>query len=79
MEITEIEGDIASCKLDDVLVKASLSLVPQAKVGDWAIVHAGFAIELLDEKEARKTIELFEEIEEAYRGKVKERSSPESA
>jgi len=67
MEITAIEDETATCTLDGVSVNASVSLVPHAKVGDYAIVHAGFAIELLDEKEALETIKLFNEIEEAYR------------
>jgi len=61
---------MATCTVDGISVKASISLVPHAKVGDWAIVHAGFAIELLDEAEARETLRLFEEIEAAYRDSV---------
>jgi hydrogenase expression/formation protein HypC len=68
MEITAIEDGRATCVLDNVTLQCSVALVPQAKVGDWAIVHAGFAIEILDEAEARETVRLFEEIEEAYRG-----------
>ena len=66
MEIIEVDGDTATCAVDSVTVKASLSLVPEAKIGDWAIIHAGFAIEILDEAEARETIRLFEEMEKAY-------------
>jgi hydrogenase expression/formation protein HypC len=69
MEITAIDGDTATCTVEGVSVKASLSLVPNAKIGDYAIVHAGFAIEILDEKEARETLALFQEIEEAYKSK----------
>ncbi len=47
-------------------VKTNLSLLPQAKVGDWVIVHAGFAISLLDEQEARETLRIFREIAEQY-------------
>jgi hydrogenase expression/formation protein HypC len=43
-------------------VRANLVLLPEAKVGDWVIVHAGFAISLLDRKEARKTLRLFREM-----------------
>ena len=43
-------------------VRTNFSLVPQARVGDWVIVHAGFAISVLDEKEARKTLRLFREL-----------------
>jgi hydrogenase expression/formation protein HypC len=70
MQITSIDGDMATCVLDTITIHASLSLVPKARVGDWAVVHAGFAIEILDEAEARETIRLFEEIEEAYSGKT---------
>ena len=38
--------------------EADLSFV-NAKVGDWVIVHAGFAIEILDEEEAKKTLDAF--------------------
>lgn len=75
MEIKTIDGDMATCSIDGVTVKASLSLVPKAKVGDWAIVHAGFAIEIMDEEEARETLKLFEDIEAAYRDSV-EKESP---
>ena len=44
-------------------VKASLTLVPQASVGAWVLVHAGYAITELDEDEARKTWEWLEEAE----------------
>ncbi len=38
-------------------VEVSLALVPEAAIGDWVLVHAGLAIELLDEQEARETWE----------------------
>ena len=38
-----------------------LEYVPEAQVGDWVIVHVGFAIQRLDEAEARRTLELLEE------------------
>jgi len=41
--------------------KANISLV-DVKKGDYVLVHAGFAIEVLDEKEAEKTLELFREM-----------------
>jgi len=43
-------------------VRTDFSLVPQAKVGDWVIVHAGFAISVMDAKEARRTLRLFREL-----------------
>ncbi|MGD0291111.1 MAG: HypC/HybG/HupF family hydrogenase formation chaperone [Candidatus Binataceae bacterium] len=43
--------------------KVCLAYVPEAIVGDYAIVHAGFAISTVDEKEAARTLELAREIE----------------
>lgn len=42
-----------------------LTLTPQAKVGDYLIVHAGYAIEILDEEEAERTLELLRQIGES--------------
>jgi hydrogenase expression/formation protein HypC len=44
--------------------KAKTTLLPQAKLGDLVLVHAGFAISLVDEQEAKKTWQLIEEINE---------------
>lgn len=41
--------------------EADISLV-DAKKGDYVIVHAGFAIQVIDEKEAKETIKIFEEM-----------------
>ena len=42
--------------------RVRLDLLPEADVGDFVIVHAGFAIQLLDDEEARETLAIFEEI-----------------
>jgi len=41
--------------------KANVTLV-DVKIGDYVLVHAGFAIQVLDEKEARETLDLFREM-----------------
>jgi hydrogenase expression/formation protein HypC len=41
--------------------KANITLV-DAKIGDYVLVHAGFAIQVLDKKEARETLKLFREM-----------------
>jgi hydrogenase expression/formation protein HypC len=43
-------------------IKVNLSLVPQAKRGDWVIIHAGFAISVMNAREARETLRLFREM-----------------
>ena len=45
--------------------KVSMLLLPDARVGDFVIVHAGFAIKLVDEQEAMETIRILREIAEA--------------
>jgi hydrogenase expression/formation protein HypC len=47
-----------------VLKQASLAYVPEAQVGDYVIVHAGFAIGRLDEEEAGKVFEYLREMQE---------------
>ena len=43
-------------------VRANFTLVPQARLGDWVIIHAGFAISVVDAREARETLKLFKEM-----------------
>ncbi len=52
----------AEVELAGVVREVSLELVPEAQVGDYVLVHAGFAIQLIDEEEAQKTLELFKEL-----------------
>ncbi len=47
-----------------IFKEVSLAYVPEAKVGDYAIVHVGFAISLVDEAEARKVFEYLEQMGE---------------
>jgi hydrogenase expression/formation protein HypC len=64
IEIYE-SGGLKMAKLDygGVVNEACLAYVPEAKVGDYAIVHVGFALNILDEAEALKTLEVFREID----------------
>lgn len=56
------------CDLDGTTYRVDLSLVEGAAVGDYVIVHAGFAIEKLDEDEANARLELFEGMAATQRG-----------
>ena len=47
-----------------ILKEVNLTCVPEAKVGDYLIVHAGLAISILDEEEAARTLEYLQEIQE---------------
>ena len=63
MQIVEIHDDgTGLADLDGARQKVDLSLVADGGDGDYVIVHAGFAIEKLDEQEAAERIALFEEM-----------------
>lgn len=49
----------ADVELEGVTKEISLDLVPEAKVGDYVVVHVGFALSLLQEDEAKRTLALF--------------------
>ena len=67
LRIQSVDGAMAEVELGGVLRQVSLMLTPEAKVGDWVLVHTGFAINVLDEEEAQQTLALFAELEEAGR------------
>jgi len=62
MKIISVEGDNALVSLDGLEKKIDVRFLKDPCPGDYVIVHAGFAIEKLDEEEARKTLELFQDI-----------------
>lgn len=47
-----------------VVKTVNLAYVPEAKVGDYAIVHVGFALSIIDEDEAEETLDYFKQIQE---------------
>ncbi|WEU40735.1 MAG: HypC/HybG/HupF family hydrogenase formation chaperone [Candidatus Odinarchaeum yellowstonii] len=60
--ILEINGNIAKTDFGEGIVRnVNVSLV-KARVGDYIIVHAGFAIQVLNENEAKKTIKMFKDL-----------------
>jgi hydrogenase expression/formation protein HypC len=61
--IVELEGDRAVVDAMGNRWRAKTTLLPQAKTGDLVLIHAGFAISLVDEEEAKKTWELLAEID----------------
>jgi len=44
--------------------EACIEVIPEAEPGDWTIVHAGFALNLLSEEEAQETLEILQEMAE---------------
>ena len=60
--IQNIEGTQAKVELGGVQRMVSLMLTPEAKVGDYVLLHAGYAIGIVDEEEAKETLHLLEQM-----------------
>lgn len=63
-QLISINEAIGTVELTGATRDCSLLLVPDAKVGDWLLVHAGFAVQIVDEEEAKATLDAFRELEE---------------
>ncbi|HEX9897445.1 MAG TPA: HypC/HybG/HupF family hydrogenase formation chaperone [Dehalococcoidales bacterium] len=65
--IKSIEGKEAEAKIGGITRHISLWLTPEAKVGDYVLLHTGYAISIIDREEAEETLRLFAEIAEETR------------
>ena len=61
-KVVEIDGSLGKAEVGGVRREVDLRLIEDVGVGDWVILHAGFAIQKLDEKEAAETLSLLEEM-----------------
>lgn len=68
-KVVSIDGDQAQIDFGGTMKTANVSMV-EAKVGDWAVVHAGFAIEVMDEDEAKETIDLWNQFLESGEAEI---------
>ena len=66
-KILEIEGEdlarVGKVSFSGVIIDVSLAYVPEAILGQYVIVHAGYALNVLDEEEAMETLAYLEQIE----------------
>jgi hydrogenase expression/formation protein HypC len=72
VEVVDAAGGLAKAEISGVRRAVSIALCPEAEVGDWVLVHVGFALERIDEQQARETLELLEQMGEAYEQEVRE-------
>ncbi|MDI6892006.1 MAG: HypC/HybG/HupF family hydrogenase formation chaperone [Actinomycetota bacterium] len=56
------ENDIADVEIGGIVREVGLHLAPETKEGDYVLVHAGYAIQTIDEEAARETLKLWEEL-----------------
>jgi hydrogenase expression/formation protein HypC len=62
VRIVSIDGDAAETEIAGVRRRVSIALTPEAKVGDYVLLHTGYSIGVIDEAEAEETLKLLEEI-----------------
>ena len=66
MKVVSIENNSAHVSSGGVETQVSIDLTPEAAVGDYVIVHAGFAIQRLDAEDALATLEVFDRLEKSW-------------
>ena len=64
--VKSIAGHQAEVDIDGVTRQASIQLTPEVKVGDYVLLHTGYAINIIDPEEAEATLKLLREISEAF-------------
>jgi len=64
MMLTSIEGQVGQAESGGLSIPVRLDLVEGAKIGDYAIVHAGFAITLVEPEEAQETLSILQRMAE---------------
>jgi hydrogenase expression/formation protein HypC len=62
--VKSINGQQAVVDIDDVKREVSLQLTPEAKVGDYVLLHTGYAISIIDATEAEETLKILRQMAE---------------
>ncbi len=63
--VKSVDGFEAEVDLGGISRRASIMLTPEAKVGDYILLHAGYAINVVDQSEAEETLKLLREMAQA--------------
>ncbi len=62
VRVVSIDGNEAEVEIGGVRRRVSIMLTPEAKVGDYVLLHTGYAISVIDEAEAQETLKILEEM-----------------
>jgi hydrogenase expression/formation protein HypC len=62
VRIISIDGDEAEVEIGGVKQRIGITLTPEAKTGDYVLLHAGYALNVINEAEAQETLKIFQEI-----------------
>ncbi|MCX6841608.1 MAG: HypC/HybG/HupF family hydrogenase formation chaperone [candidate division WOR-3 bacterium] len=72
LRLISVNGTDAVGEVGGIQREVSIMMTPDVKVGDYVIVHAGFAIQVLDQKEAEENLEILRQIGETVEVKREE-------
>jgi len=64
--VKSVKGYQAEVNIEGVSRQVSIQLTPEVKVGDYVLLHTGYAISVIDEAEAQETLKLLRELSEVY-------------
>lgn len=62
VEVISVQGSEAEVDIGGVRRSVSITLTPEVKVGDYVLLHTGYAISVIDEAEARETLDMLREM-----------------
>lgn len=62
VQVVSIEGNEAEVEIGGVRRRVSIMLTPEARVGDYVLLHTGYAINVINEAEAKETLKILEEM-----------------
>lgn len=62
MEVKEVKGEEALVEQGGITIRVRTDLLDEIRVGDYVLVHAGFALQRIDPEEAQQTLALFQEM-----------------
>jgi hydrogenase expression/formation protein HypC len=62
VKVVSIEGNDADVEIGGVKRRVSIVLTPEARVGDYVLLHTGYAINVINEAEAQETLKILEEM-----------------
>jgi hydrogenase expression/formation protein HypC len=72
VDIADSEAGLATAEIAGVRRSVSIALCPEAGLGDWVLIHVGFALQAIDEAEARETLALLERMGQAYEDELRD-------
>ncbi len=74
-KIIEINGEMARVSVGETIVNASLQMLDDVEIGDYVLLHTGFALQKISAADAAETLALFEELEEINKEMDREEQS----